>query len=71
MLITKNFRAEDEGEDIADSDFSIDEDDEHVSDIEQDESRPKKKRLITKAYKVVLKLLVFTCVLYMTSTRNH
>lgn len=41
---------EDEGEDIVDSDFSIDENDEPVSDTELDENR-QKKRLITKAYK--------------------
>lgn len=48
------FRAEDEGEDVVDSDFSIDENDEPVSDPEADESRPKKKRLVTKAYKVCI-----------------
>lgn len=45
-----NFREEDEGEDEVDSDFSIDENDEPVSDTEQ-EGPKKKRRLITKAYK--------------------
>lgn len=44
------FRAEDEGEDEVDSDFSIDENDEPVSDHEQ-EAPKKKRRLVTKAYK--------------------
>lgn len=44
------FREEDEGEDEVDSDFSIDENDEPVSDTEQ-EGPKKKRRLITKAYK--------------------
>lgn len=44
-------RAEDEGEDIVDSDFSIDENDEPVSDNEE-EGKKKKRRLVTKAYKV-------------------
>lgn len=52
------FRAEDEGEDVVDSDFSIDENDEPVSDTEADENRPKKRRLVTKAYKVI-KLIYF------------
>lgn len=43
-------REEDEGEDEVDSDFSIDENDEPVSDTEQ-EGPKKKRRLITKAYK--------------------
>lgn len=42
---------EDEGEDIVDSDFSIDENDEPVSDNEE-EGQKKKRRLVTKAYKV-------------------
>lgn len=45
-----NFREEDEGEDEVDSDFSIDENDEPVSDTEQ-EGPKKKRRLVTKAYK--------------------
>lgn len=45
-----HFREEDEGEDEVDSDFSIDENDEPVSDTEQEGPR-KKRRLITKAYK--------------------
>lgn len=45
-----NFREEDEAEDEVDSDFSIDENDEPVSDTEQ-EGPKKKRRLITKAYK--------------------
>lgn len=44
-------RAEEEGEDIVDSDFSIDENDEPVSDNEE-ENQKKRKRLVTKAYKV-------------------
>lgn len=44
------YREEDEGEDEVDSDFSIDENDEPVSDTEQ-EGPKKKRRLITKAYK--------------------
>lgn len=44
------FRAEEEGEDIVDSDFSIDENDEPVSDNEE-ENQKKRKRLVTKAYK--------------------
>lgn len=43
-------REEDEGEDEVDSDFSIDENDEPVSDPEQ-EGPKKKRRLVTKAYK--------------------
>lgn len=45
-----NFREEDEAEDEVDSDFSIDENDEPVSDTEQ-EGPKKKRRLVTKAYK--------------------
>lgn len=48
-----SFRAEVEGEDIVDSDFSIDENDEPVSDNEE-EGQKKKRRLVTKAYKVLL-----------------
>lgn len=44
------YEAEDEGEDIVDSDFSIDENDEPVSDNEE-EGQKKKRRLVTKAYK--------------------
>lgn len=44
------FRVEDEGEDEVDSDFSIDENDEPVSDHEQEDPK-RKRRLITKAYK--------------------
>ncbi|XP_033332608.2 vacuolar protein sorting-associated protein YL-1 isoform X2 [Megalopta genalis] len=43
-------REEDEGEDEVDSDFSIDENDEPISDTEQ-EGPKKKRRLVTKAYK--------------------
>ena len=44
-------RSEEEGEDEVDSDFSIEENDEPISDHE--EEKPKKaRRLITKAYKV-------------------
>lgn len=45
-----NYREEDEAEDEVDSDFSIDENDEPVSDTEQ-EGPKKKRRLVTKAYK--------------------
>lgn len=45
------YEAEEEGEDVVDSDFSIDENDEPVSDTEGDESQKKKRRLVTKAYK--------------------
>ncbi|KAF5270366.1 hypothetical protein FQR65_LT05554 [Abscondita terminalis] len=44
------YEAEEEGEDQVDSDFSIDENDEPVSDTEE-ESQRKKRRLVTKAYK--------------------
>nr|XP_022903798.1 vacuolar protein sorting-associated protein 72 homolog [Onthophagus taurus] len=49
------YEAEEEGEDIVDSDFSIDENDEPVSDNEDNESQPKKRRLVTKAYKEPVK----------------
>ncbi|XP_066252127.1 vacuolar protein sorting-associated protein 72 homolog isoform X1 [Euwallacea similis] len=45
------YQAEEEGEDIVDSDFSIDENDEPISDNEDEESQRKKRRLVTKAYK--------------------
>ncbi|KAG5883427.1 hypothetical protein JTB14_005638 [Gonioctena quinquepunctata] len=45
------YEAEEEGDDIVDSDFSIDENDEPVSDTEGDEALKKKRRLVTKAYK--------------------
>ncbi|CAH1962729.1 unnamed protein product [Acanthoscelides obtectus] len=44
-------RAEEEADDIVDSDFSIDENDEPISDTEGDEGQKKKRRLVTKAYK--------------------
>jgi hypothetical protein len=44
-------RSEEEGEDEVDSDFSIEENDEPVSDQDDDEPK-KKRRIITKAYKV-------------------
>lgn len=44
------YRAEEEGEDVVDSDFSIDENDEPVSDNEE-EGKKKTRRLVTKAYK--------------------
>ena len=49
-----NFRSEVEAEDEVDSDFSIDENDEPVSDVDDpDAAKPQKRgRLITKAYKV-------------------
>ncbi|PNF39156.1 putative vacuolar protein sorting-associated protein 72 [Cryptotermes secundus] len=43
-------RSEEEGEDEVDSDFSIEENDEPVSDQDDDEPK-KKRRLVTKAYK--------------------
>ncbi|CAG9773015.1 unnamed protein product [Ceutorhynchus assimilis] len=45
------YQAEEEGEDVVDSDFSIDEDDEPISDIEDADNPRKKRRLVTKAYK--------------------
>ncbi|KAK0183160.1 hypothetical protein PV327_001227 [Microctonus hyperodae] len=45
-----DYMEEDEAEDEVDSDFSIDENDEPVSDTEQ-EGPKKKRRLVTKAYK--------------------
>lgn len=47
-------RSEEEGEDEVDSDFSIEENDEPVSDQDDDEPK-KKRRIITKAYKVYWK----------------
>lgn len=35
-----------------DSDFSIDENDEPISDNDEEEGQRKKRRLVTKAYKV-------------------
>lgn len=46
------FRANEDDEDVIDSDFSIDENDEPVSDNE-DEGQKKKRRVVTKAYKVL------------------
>lgn len=43
-------REEEEGEDVIDSDFSIDENDEPISDNE-DEKQRKTRRLVTKAYR--------------------
>jgi len=48
-------RSEEEGEDEVDSDFSIEENDEPVSDQDDDEPK-KKRRIITKAYKVHWKI---------------
>ncbi|XP_063239783.1 vacuolar protein sorting-associated protein 72 homolog isoform X2 [Bacillus rossius redtenbacheri] len=45
-----DYQAEEEGEDEVDSDFSIEENDEPVSDVE-DEGPKRQRRLITKAYK--------------------
>lgn len=45
-----DYLVEDEGEDEVDSDFSIDENDEPVSDHEQEDPK-RKRRLVTKAYK--------------------
>ncbi|KAJ8984745.1 hypothetical protein NQ317_005010 [Molorchus minor] len=45
------YEAEEEGDDVVDSDFSIDENDEPVSDHEGEEGQKKKRRLVTKAYK--------------------
>ncbi|CAG9861778.1 unnamed protein product [Phyllotreta striolata] len=47
----REYEAVGDDEDIVDSDFSIDENDEPVSDAEGDETQKKKRRLITKAYK--------------------
>jgi hypothetical protein len=46
-----SYRSEEEGEDEVDSDFSIEENDEPISDQDDDEPK-KKRRLLTKAYKV-------------------
>lgn len=46
------YREEDEAEDEVDSDFSIDENDEPVSENEEDGAKTVKRRLVTKAYKV-------------------
>ncbi|KAJ3666307.1 hypothetical protein Zmor_001757 [Zophobas morio] len=46
----KEYEEEEEGEDVVDSDFSIDENDEPISDNEE-EGQKKKRRLVTKAYK--------------------
>ena len=46
------FRSEVEGEDVIDSDFSIDENDEVVSDQEDGSGKMQKKSVVTKAYKV-------------------
>ncbi|KAJ8865766.1 hypothetical protein PR048_033288 [Dryococelus australis] len=45
-----DYQAEEEGEDEVDSDFSIEENDEPISDVE-DEGPKRQRRLITKAYK--------------------
>jgi hypothetical protein len=51
-----NFRQKDEGDDdVVDSDFSIDENDEPISDHEE-EGTKRKRKVATKAYKVRLKL---------------
>lgn len=42
------YRSEDEGEDIVDSDFSIDEDDEVKSDVEDTEEKVKRSKLVYK-----------------------
>lgn len=47
------YREEDEVEDEVDSDFSIDENDEPVSDQEEESKKTARKRLVTKAYKVI------------------
>ncbi|RXG61495.1 Vacuolar protein sorting-associated protein 72-like protein [Armadillidium vulgare] len=44
-----------EQEDVVDSDFSIDENDEPVSDVDEEKDKKKRGRLITKAYKNHLK----------------
>ena len=46
------FRANEDVEDEVDSDFSIDENDEVISNHEDDGVKRKKGRLVTKAYKV-------------------
>lgn len=45
------FRSEEEGDDIVDSDFSADENDEVISD-QEDEGSSKRRGVVTKAYKV-------------------
>lgn len=54
LFFSFSTRSEVEQDDEVDSDFSIDENDEPVSDQEEDNKEGKKKRgrLITKAYKV-------------------
>ncbi|PSN39328.1 Vacuolar protein sorting-associated protein 72 [Blattella germanica] len=49
-----DYQSEEEGEDEVDSDFSIEENDEPISD-QEDELPKKKRRLITKAYKKIEK----------------
>lgn len=46
-----DYMEEDEAEDEVDSDFSIDENDEPISDNEQEEREKKKRGVVTKAYK--------------------
>lgn len=48
------FSEEDEAEDEVDSDFSIDENDEPVSDHNEEGVKTVKRRLVTKAYKVTI-----------------
>ncbi|CAH0559673.1 unnamed protein product [Brassicogethes aeneus] len=45
------YRAEKEEEDVVDSDFSIDENDEPISDNEEEGQKKKRRLLVTKAYK--------------------
>ncbi|KAL7644779.1 UNVERIFIED_CONTAM: hypothetical protein RMT77_004592 [Armadillidium vulgare] len=46
-----DYKSEVEQEDVVDSDFSIDENDEPVSDVDEEKDKKKRGRLITKAYK--------------------
>ena len=55
MLVIKgilNFRGNEDDQDIVDSDFSIDENDEPVSDKETEEPRKRRKKVVvTRSYK--------------------
>lgn len=50
------FRPEEDQDDVVDSDFSIDENDEPISDHEDEEGKRKRGVVVTKAYKVQLGL---------------
>lgn len=55
LIYSFSFRALENDEDIVDSDFSIDEDDEVVSDHEADKEFKRKRTVGTKAYKEPVK----------------